>query len=142
VKNLFWMLLLCAPAMADLAQVKGEANLEKRSRAALENADRSLKASRRAYEAGDLKQAAVMLDELGQSVSICEDSLKATGKDPIKSPKHFKFAEIKTGDLLRRLEAFSQDMNAADRSMIDKVKETVQDVHDRLLQGVMIGKSK
>jgi hypothetical protein len=128
--------------MADLAQVRGEQNLEKRSRAALENADRSLKASRRSYEAGDLKETAALLDELGQSVSMSEDSLNATGKNPIKSPKHFKYAEIKTGDLLRRLDAFSQDMNSADRSMIDKVKETVQEVHDRLLQGVMMGKSK
>jgi hypothetical protein len=43
------MLLSCALLMADLAQVKTEPNLERRSRAALENADRSLKASRQAY---------------------------------------------------------------------------------------------
>jgi hypothetical protein len=142
VKTLFWMLILCAPLMADLAQVKAESNLEKRSKAALEQADRSLKDSRRAYEAGDLKQTAAMLEELEQCVDLAEKSLKETGKDPIKRPKHFKQAEIKTGDLLRRIDAFGQDMNASDRPMLDKVKEAVQDVHDRLLEGVMVGKTK
>ena len=65
-----------------------------------------------------------------------------TGKDPIKSPRHFKDAEKKTGDLLRRIEAFSRDMNFADRPMVDKVKEEVQEAHDRLLQSIMTGKKK
>jgi hypothetical protein len=136
------MLLSCAPLLADLAQVKAEPNLERRSRAALENADRSLKASRQAYEAGDLKLTRDLLDELDQSVNLAEESLKDTGKDPVKSPKYFKNAEIKTGYLLRKIESFSQDMNVADRPMADKVKEDVQEVHDRLLHGIMRGKKK
>jgi hypothetical protein len=142
VKTLFWMLLSCAPLLADLAQVRAEPNLEKRSRAALENAERSLKASRQAYEAGDMKLTAELLDELEQSVLLAEKSLKDTGKDPIKSPRHFKDAEKTTGVLLRRIEAFSRDMNFADRPMADKVKEEVQEAHDRLLQSIMTGKKK
>lgn len=134
--------MFCAPLLADLAQVKAETNLEKRSKVALEQADRSLKDSRRAYDAGDLKQAIVMLEEMQQCVDLAEKSLRDTGKDPIKHPKHFKQAEIKTGDLLRRIDSFGQDMNAADRPMLDKVRATVQDVHDRLLEGVMVGKAK
>jgi hypothetical protein len=136
------MLLSCAPLLADLAQVRAEPNLEKRSKVALENAERSLKASRQTYEAGDLKLTAELLEELQQSVDLAEKSLKETGKDPIKHPRHFKDAEKKTGDLLRRIEAFSRDMNFADRPMADKVKEDVQEVHDRLLQSIMTGKKK
>jgi hypothetical protein len=142
VRTFLWLLLSCTPLLADLAQVRAEPNLEKRSSSALENAERSLKASRQAYEAGDLKLTQELLDELEKSVELTETSLKATGKDPIKSPRHFKHAEIKTRDLVRRIEAFSQDMNAADRPMADKVKEGVQEVHDRLLQGIMVGKKK
>jgi hypothetical protein len=142
VKILLWMLVSCVPLLADLAQVRAEPNLEKRSRAALENAERSLKASRQAYEAGDLKLTAELLDELQQSVLLAEKSLGETGKNPIKSPRHFKDAEKKTGDLVRRIEAFSRDMNFADRPMADKVKEEVQEAHDRLLQGIMTGKKK
>ena len=135
-------LLCCFPLAADLAQVRAEPNLEKRSRAALELADRSLKASRQAYSAGDTQQAAALLDEVGQSVDLAETSLKATNKNPIKSPKHFKHAEIKTVELLRKIEAFSQDMSVDDRPMLEKVKEIVQGTHDRLLQGIMMGKKK
>ena len=136
------MLLCGLPLAADLAQVRAEPNLEKRSRAALELADRSLKASRQAYSAGNVPEAAALLDEVAQSVELAEASLKATHKDPIKSPKHFKYAEIKTVELLRKIEAFSQDMSVDDRPMLEKVKETVQEAHDRLLQGIMMGKKK
>ena len=142
MKILLLTLLACAPLMADLAQVRSEPNPEKRSRAALDNAERSLKESRKAYAEGDLKQTAALLDEVKQSVDLAEASLKETRKDPIRSPKHFKHAEIKTADLVRRLDAFSQDMNVADRPMADSVKEQVQEVHERLLQGIMMGKKK
>lgn len=134
--------LACAPLMADLAQVRTEPNLEKRSRAALENADRALKECRKAYEAGDLKATAALLEEVKESVNLADASLKETHKDPIKSPKHFKNAEIKTETLLRKLEGLSQDMNVADRPLVEKVKERVQEVHEGLLQGVMVGKKK
>ena len=142
MRVLLCVVLCCAPLAADLAQVRAEPNLEKRSRAALELAERSLKASRQAYAAGDMQQAAALLDEMEQSVDLAEASLKRTGKDPIKSPKHFKYAEIKTVDLLRKIEAYSQDMSVLDRPMVEKAKEKVQEVHDRLLHGIMTGKRK
>jgi hypothetical protein len=136
------MLLACAPVMADLAQVRAEPNLEKRAHAALDNAERALKASRKAYDAGDLQQTQALLDEVKDSVGLAEESLNATGKNPIKSPRHFKYAEIKTEDLLRKLNGLSQDMNVADRAMADPVKARLQEVHDSLLQGIMMGKKK
>ena len=142
MRVLLCVVLCCAPLAADLAQVRAEPNLEKRSRTALELAERSLKASRQAYAAGDMQQAAALLDEMEQCVDLAETSLKGTGKDPIKSPKHFKYAEIKTVDLLRKLEAYSQDMSVLDRPMVEKAKEKVQEVHDRLLHGIMTGKRK
>ena len=135
-------LLCCFPLAADLAQVRAEPNLEKRSKAALEVADRSLKASRQAYSAGDAQQAEALLDEVGQAVDLAEASLKETHKDPIKSPKHFKYAEIKTVELLRKIDAFSQDMSVDDRPMLEKLKGIVQGAHDRLLHGIMMGKKK
>jgi len=142
VRVLLSMLLCCVPLAADLAHVRAEPNLEKRSRAALELADRSLRASRQAYAAGDAQHAAEFIDEVGQSVEIAETSLQETHKNPIKSPKHFKYAELKTVELLRKIEAFSLDMSVEDRPMLEKVKEIVQGAHDRLLQGIMMGKKK
>jgi uncharacterized protein YoxC len=144
VRVRFWvlMLLACAPVMADLAQIRAEPNLEKRAHEALDNAERALKACRKAYDSGDLKETQSLLDEVKDSVSLADESLTATGKNPIKSPRHFKYAEIKTEDLLRKLNSLWQDMNVADRPMIDPVKARLQEVHESLLQGIMMGKKK
>lgn len=141
MKILLTVLLCSVLLQADLTHVMSEPNLEKRSKAALDHAEDTLKESRHAYTAGDLKQTGEYLDEFEKSVDLAESSLKESGKIPHKSPKYFKYAEIKTGVLLRRLEAFAQEMNLADRSLVEKVKEKVQGVHDRFLLGIM-GKKK
>ena len=60
----------------------------------------ALRTTAQAYAAGDAQHAAEFIDEVGQSVEIAETSLQETHKNPIKSPKHFKYAEMKTVDLL------------------------------------------
>ena len=129
-------------ASADLAGVKAEPNLEKRSRLALENADRALKDAREAYNKGEMKQAEDLVAEVRESVALAGISLKETGKDPRKSPKWFKRAEIQTRDLIRKLDAFDREMNVADRPMLAEAKAKVQQVHDDLLVGVMEGKPR
>jgi len=136
------VVLLCGPLMADLAKVRSEPNLEKRSQAALEYADESLKESRKAYAAGDLDRTAAALDEVDKAVELAETSLLETKKDASRNPKYFKNAEIKTGMLLRRIDGFSQDMNVADRPMVEKLKEKIQQAHDRLLLSIMTKKKK
>jgi len=64
-------------------------------------------------------------------------SLNQTGKNPSRSPKHFKYAELKTRELLRKLDGFRDEMSVADRPAVDRVIGTVQKIHDALLEGVM-----
>ena len=127
---------------ADLQQAKAEPNLEKRSKLALDNAAQALKAAREAYAKGDIAQVKELAAEIGESVQLADTSLRETGKNPRKSPKWFKRAEIATRDLLRRLDAFQQEMSFADRAFLDPVKAKVQKVHDKLLLGVMEGKEE
>jgi hypothetical protein len=127
---------------ADLGPAKAEPNLEKRSKLALDNAEQALTAARAAYNKGDNAQVSALAAEIGESVDLANTSLRETGKNPRKSPKWFKRAEIVTRDLLRRLDAFQQEMNVADRPMLDALKAKVQKVHDSLLLGVMEGKQK
>ncbi|MGP8244976.1 MAG: hypothetical protein ACLQVN_10715 [Bryobacteraceae bacterium] len=134
--------LCAAPAWADLARARAEPNLERRAKLALENASAALTAARRAYEDGDIQKTGALAAEIGESVTLAYDSLVATGKNPRKSPRWFKYAEIQTRDLLRRMETFSLDMSATDRPLLGKVKETVLEAHDHLLQGLMEGKPK
>jgi len=127
---------------ADLKAVLAEPNLEKRSQLALNNANSAYKAARAAYEKGEADQVAAGIAEIEESVDLAYTSLTNTGKDPRRSPKWFKRAEIDTRDLLKHLDAFEHDMGFNDRPMLEKVKAKVQKVHDDLLVGLMEGKRK
>ena len=141
-----WLLafaLAATPARAgDLKKVMAEPNLEKRSKAALDNAAASYKELRAAYDKGEGEKVALAVTEIGESVDLAQTSLNQTGKVPRRSPKYFKAAEIATRDLLRKLENFQQEMGFEDRSSLDPLKKRVQQVHDELLLGLMEGKRK
>ncbi len=135
-------LAMAGSARADLKQALAELNLEKRSDLALRNATAAYKAARAAYEKGENEQVAAAIAEIQESVELAYTSLTGTGKDPRRSPKWFKRAEIDTRELLKHLEAFEHDMSFNDREMLAKVKSKVQRVHDDLLVGLMEGKRK
>jgi hypothetical protein len=136
------LMLLATPLLADLAQVKAEANLEKRSKLALDYAEQTLKEARSTYGNGESAKAAGLIAQVREAVELAEHSLKETGKNPRKSPKYFKKAEIETRALLKRIEAFQDEMNVSDRPTLDPLRAKVQEVHDDLLMGIMEGKHK
>ena len=121
----------------DLARVQSEPHPEKRAHAALENAEDALKQAREAYVKGDNDNTSSRLEEVERSVELADSSLKQTGKNPSRSPKHFKYAELKTRELLRKLDGFRDEMSVADRPAVDRVIGKVQKIHDALLEGVM-----
>ena len=128
-------------SQADLGSIQSEPKPERRAQLALENADGALKAAQDAYLAkGDLKQTGASLDEFSESVQLAYTSLVGTHKNPSRSPKHFKRAEIKTRELLRRLNDFRDQMGVDDREIADKAHAIVQKVHEDLLEGIMGGK--
>lgn len=133
---------LGAVRAAGLEDARAEPNLEKRSGLALDNAFAALKAAREAYRNGDTSLWMSKVAEVEQSVQLGYDSLVDTGKDPRKSPKWFKKAEIATRDLLRSMESFEHEMSFTDRPMLTEAKEKVQQIHDNLLTGLMEGKHK
>jgi hypothetical protein len=85
---------------------------------------------------------AAEIAEVERSVDLAYDSLTQTGKDPRRSPRWFKHAEIETRGLERRLETAQQEMNYADRPAFDKVRDRVRQVHEDLLMGLMEGKRR
>ncbi len=133
-------LLLVAPVRADLAKAQAEPNLEKRAKLALDNANSAWKNLKDAYKKGDNADVARHAREVLDSVELADTSLKQTGKNPRRSPKHFKNAEIATRNLLRNLDSFQESMSYDDRSMLDQLKNRVQEIHDSLLMGLMEGK--
>ena len=131
-----------AAASTELDAVRAEANLEKRSKLALDNAASARRSAREAYQAGDTATVTAKTDEIGESVDLAYNSLTETGKNPRKSPKWFKHAEMETRELTRRLEDFAQQMNYNDRAILDKIRARVEQVHDELLTGLMEGRKK
>jgi hypothetical protein len=130
------------PLRADLKTAMAEPDLGKRSKLALDNATVTLKMIREAYNAGEKQKVTEATDEFVASINLASESLKATGKNPRKSPKWFKSAEIATRDLLKKLDTLQHDLNFEDRSMLDKARTRTQEVHDELLLGLMEGKKK
>ena len=136
--------LISAPGLlpADLKIALNERDLGKRSKLALDNAGAALKEAREAYQKGDDKSLAAAAAEIEDSVSLAWDSLESTGKNPRKSPRWFKQAEIETRNLLKKLDTLQHDISFEDRPVLDKAKARLQKVHDDLLKGVMEGKGK
>jgi len=134
---LFLTLLLAA----DLAGIKSEPKLEKRSQLALQFANSALDSARDLYKKGEVDACRTALGEVEAGVQLSYDSLMATGKDPRRNSKPFKEAEKSTREILRRLAGLSDLMSAFDRGAVDPVQRTVSDIHDKLITGIM-GKKK
>ena len=136
--------LISAPGLlpGDLKIALNEHDLGKRSKLALDNAGAALKEAREAYQKGDDTALAAAAAEIEDSVSLAWDSLESTGKNPRKSPRWFKQAEIETRNLLKKLDSLEHDLGFEDRPVLDKAKARLQKVHDDLLKGVMEGKGK
>ncbi|MCX6633240.1 MAG: hypothetical protein NTW28_37060 [Candidatus Solibacter sp.] len=111
-------------AHADLKAALAERDLGKRSKLALDNAGSALKEARGAYQKGDTTSLAAAAAEVNESVDLAWASLESTGKNPRKSPRWFKQAEIETRNLLKKLDSLQRDMGFEDRPVLDKAKKT------------------
>ena len=120
----------------DLASIKNEPNLEKRSELALDHANTALDQAREAYHAGAADKMEAALGEVTESVDLAYNSLTETGKDA-HSSRFFKRAELRTRELVRRLEGVREMVGFEDRSLVEKVRDRVAEVHDNLLKKIM-----
>jgi hypothetical protein len=127
---------------ADLKAALAEKDLERRSKLALDNAESALQAAKAAYNQGDMDKTKASVSEVQESVELAYKSLNDTHKNPRKSPKYFKSAELTTRDLMKRLDTFDHDMSYDDRPILKPLEARVQQVHDDLLLGLMEGKPK
>jgi hypothetical protein len=121
----------------DLDSVKNEPNLEKRSELALSNAETELQAAKDAYQKGDEAKAQAASTELAESVELAYSWLIESGKDPRRSPKFFKKAELSTRQLLRRLEGVIDALSLEDRAALESARARISNVHDNLILAIM-----
>jgi len=135
-----FLLVFLTIAAVDLSSIKTEPNLEKRSDLALDYANAALDSARDAYNSGDYAKAQASFNEVAESVDLSWQSLTESGKYA-RNNGHFKRAELKTRELLRRLDGMADLVSGDDRGMVEKVRARVAQIHDQLIQGIM-GKKK
>lgn len=123
-------------AFVDIASVKAEPDLEKRSDLALSNADHAIDEARQAYSSGDDKAEQAALGEVRESVDVSLDALEHSGKSPRKN-RHYKNAELKLRALIRRLSGFRDEVSFDSRQRVEAVIKRLSDVHDQLLDEIM-----
>jgi hypothetical protein len=120
-----------------LALLLQQVNLEQQARIALEKADRALTEARAAYATHDLEKTKTLLQQMLTDVVQAEKALADTGKDARRRPKQFKYGETKTREMLKRIDAFENDMDIDDREAVAAAKVKVQEIHDEWLLGIM-----
>lgn len=124
-------------AWADIAAVKAEPNLERRSERAVDYANEALTQARHDYEAGEFEKFKAGVVEVEQAAELSASSLEDSGKSGRKYPKYYKKAELAVRTLLRRIENLRQEVSVDDRELVDGLKIKVDAVHDRLIADLM-----
>ncbi len=130
------LLLALLLAFADIAAVKSEPDLNRRSELALANADQAIDEARKASQAGDDKALEAALQEVDESVAVCVDALEQTHSAPRKS-KYYKRAEMKMNALLRRLTGLQDRVGYESRDRVTAIIKKLSDAHDELLSEIM-----
>ena len=125
---------------AELAPVKAEPDLEKRSQLALDHAEQEIAAAKKAYDAGEINDFKRLLTEVGDLADVCYDALEDTGKRARRAPKWFKKAEQRMLTIMRRIGSLEKDVALEDRGLVKDLGKRVSDVHDRLLNDIMTKK--
>lgn len=141
--SLFLLVALLAAQQipASLEQVRAEANAEHRARLAIDYAGVAEKNAEAAYAKGDLDATVAELKNVGESVQIAQESFVASHKTPGRNPGPFKYAEMRSRELLIRLSDLENRMDLDERGLIAGVKTKVQEIHDAWFEGIM-GRAK
>jgi hypothetical protein len=140
MKTLVATLTLCVAAFADIAAVKAEPNLERRSQLALDEAESRVGTAKQTYEEGKLQEFRQAVTEIGDLAELSYSSLEETGKRARRNPKWFKRAEQKLLVLIRKVDSLEKDVSIEDRQFVSSVKNRVNEVHDNVLHDIMTKK--
>ncbi len=142
IRMLTLALLLAAHAAADgpLDAARAEPNLEKRSEKALQAAQKTLDTLRRTGDLSDRAGVQAALNGIRDGVELCVDSLEESGKNPRRSPKYFKRAEISLRKLNRQLEDLRVALSADDRAPVAALLAYTVRVQEDLLLGIFTKK--
>jgi hypothetical protein len=134
-------LLLAAPAPTSLDQVKADPNPDRRAKEAIDYASVAEKNAEAAYAKGDMQNVVAELKNVEGSMDAAQEAFVAGHKTPGRNPTPFKYAEMRSRELLIRLNDLERKMDSSERSVIVDTKAKVQELHDAWFEGIM-GRTK
>lgn len=129
-----------ASLFAQLDAVHSEPNLEKRSELALLHANAAIDRARTLYKEGKQAQFEAAVQEIVDAVELSRTSLQQTGKKARRHPKHFKRAELKTRELVKRLDTLETDVGLEQRPVVTAAKKHVSAINDDFVVQIMTKK--
>jgi len=135
---LFTLFLLFAPpAPTSLDQVKADPSPDHRARAAIDYASVAEKNAEAAYAKGEMESVTAELKNVEESVEAAQEAFVAAHKTPGRNPGPFKYAEMRSRELLIRLGDLERKMDTSERAFIGEVRAKVQEIHDAWFEGIM-----
>jgi tetratricopeptide (TPR) repeat protein len=130
-------LLLAAPVCAEDWQ--GEKNLYKRAEKGLEVAEAQLDAARETYRNGDPYKAQAELEDSLETIMEAYQVIVDSGEDMRKRASRFKKFEIRLRGIYRKMEDHETQAEVLDRGPIERARQTVSKMQDKLLEGMFQG---
>jgi hypothetical protein len=131
------LFLAAAPIPISFDQVKSEPNPERRARAAVDFAATSEKKAEAAFADGDMKEVVAELKTMKESMEMTRDSLIASKKTPGRDPGLYKYAELRSRELLTRLDDLERRLLVEERELVAVPKARVLEIHDFWFDGIM-----
>jgi hypothetical protein len=120
------------PGQTFLAELKSQRDPAKRSEMALVFADELFDNARSFYDKGEISKGDADLESMTKALNACLDSLAAANKS-----RSYKKAEMKVAYLQRRLSDLVKDMGIQERGWAEYTSRKLDEIHDKLLNGVM-----
>jgi hypothetical protein len=121
-----------AASQSLISEIKAEHDPAKRSEKALSFADMEFDSAREDYNKGLIHKGDADLEEMMTALEECLASL-----DTARKAKYYKKAEMNVALLQRRMQALLEDIALQERGWAEYTQRTLDQLHDKLLDGVM-----
>ena len=119
-------------AQSLIAEIRAEHDPGKRSELALNLADTAFDNARAFYSKGEIHKGDAQLEDMTNALNECVVSLGVAHK-----VKFYKKAEMNVALLQRRMQGLLDDIEIQKRGWAEYTARKLEEIHDKLLDGVM-----
>jgi hypothetical protein len=121
-----------ANSQSSLADLKAEHDPAKRSKKAFIFAGVAFDNAAEFYAKGEIEKGDAQLEDMTNALNECVGSLTAA-----RQPSLYKKTELKVAYVQRRMQGLVDRIAVQDRGWAEYTERKLEEIHDRLLAGVM-----